>query len=82
MTFTSLPNLAGFLRRTHMIFADTPWQDEWLDILGRLNRSIMTSAVVGATFRGVTDCSHGEVETEIEITKTTEGAWSYVERPI
>lgn len=79
MTFTTLPQVAHFIQRTHFSFAGT-FTDNALTILGQMNASISsTPAMIGATFEGYTDYDHGELNTLITINKLPEGGWEYTE---
>lgn len=80
MTFTHLPAIASFIRNTHMSFAHRP-VDTALDTLVEIKAYIAkTPAVVGVTVPAYTDYDHGEVNTEVTITRLPSGAWEYTER--
>ena len=80
MTFTHLPQISNFIRRTHESFAGLP-VSETLSVLRGMNASMLAfPAMVGATFEAVTDADHGAIRTEIEINKIHSGGWEYVER--
>lgn len=80
MTFTHLPAVANFIRRTHASFAGLP-VSETLTILGEVNANMIAfPAMVGASFEAVTDTDHGSLKTVIEINKLPSGGWEYIER--
>lgn len=82
MTFTHLPKLAQFIRRTHDSFGGQPVENA-LSILGDMNASMMLfPAIVGATFEAATNADHGSLKTHIEINRLPQGGWSYTERRV
>lgn len=82
MTFTYLPQLAQFIRRTHSTFAGEP-SAVALQVLGDMNAAmIQFPAMVGVTFEAETDADHGSLKTEIEINHLPQGGWNYTERVV
>lgn len=80
MTFTHLPQIARFIRRTHESFAGRPVADA-LSILGDMNASMMLfPALVGASFEAATNAEHGSVETLVTVNRLPHGGWMYEER--
>lgn len=80
MTFTHLPQVAGFIRRTHCVFGHHVVSDA-MNILGRMNATMIANpAVVGMTFTACTKREYGSVHTRIEINKLPSGAWEVTER--
>lgn len=82
MRYGSLVQIASFLKRTHCLFADHPWQDEWLGILAYTKSQIEKegSPVTGITFPAMTNSRHGEVRTLITISKLDDGSWEVIEK--
>ena len=79
MTFTHLPQIAHFIQRTHRSFAGT-FTDQALSILGQMNKDMTNcKAMVGVTFPAMTDMQHGELNTQITISKLPSGGWDYKE---
>ena len=79
MLFTHLPQLANFIKRTHSRFAILK-ADKCLTVLGKMNAAMQSDrAMCGATFRAVTDCEHGSLNTLITINRLPSGAWEYTE---
>lgn len=80
MTFTHLPKIAQFIRRTHESFAGCPVSDA-LGILGDMNASMMLfPAQVGASFEAMTDADHGSLATLVTVSRLPQGGWWYEER--
>lgn len=80
MTFTHLPKIASFIRKHHILFAGYP-VEQALSVLGRLNASINSSAVIGATFtayQNIEGC--GLLKSEIYIGRSDKGYWIYEEK--
>lgn len=82
MRYGNLFQIANFLKRTHCLFADRPWQDEWLAILIYTKSQIERegSPVTGITFPAMTDSCHGEIRTLITISKLDDGSWEVIEK--
>lgn len=82
MTFTTLPQMANFIKRTHCSFAGT-FVSDTLTILGQMNADMIAfPAMVGATFEAMTDACHGELQTNITINKLPSGVWEYIEQVV
>ena len=80
MTFTHLPQLARFIRRTHSMFAGSHVENA-LSVLGDMNLSMkLFPAMVGATFEARTNSDHGDLATLVEINRLPQGGWHYTER--
>lgn len=80
MTFTHLPQLARFIRRTHSTFAGSHAENA-LSVLGDMNLSMkLFPAMVGATFEARTNSEHGDLATLVEINRLPQGGWTYAER--
>ena len=80
MTFTHLPQLARFIRRTHSTFAGSNVENA-LSVLGDMNLSMkLFPAMVGATFEARTNSDHGDLATLVEINRMPQGGWHYTER--
>ena len=82
--FSTLINMYHYLtgnNPSRYVFGDTPWQDEWKDILVNLKHDIETvPAMVGATYQSVIDIpDYGEVNTMVEINRIN-GIWTLTER--
>ena len=68
--FSTLRQVTDFIVNNHMVFAGTPWKDEMEDIICNTRDKIINSpALVGITYKAVTDVSHGEIPVLITINK-------------
>ena len=79
MIYTTLPQVARHIRRTHSSFAGMGMENV-LEVLGRMNANIMASpAMVGATFRAVTGAEYGGLNTLVTVNKLPDGGWECIE---
>lgn len=70
MFYPTLRQAINFIVNNHIMFAETPWKDEMVDIIRNTRDKIInTPALVGITYRAITDGSHGEISVLITIEK-------------
>ena len=83
MIFTHLPQVANYIKKHHFAFGEHYGDiNDTLDILGKLNTCIQTTACVGATFEAwqyAKGYRNGILKTLITIEKSPEGFWTVTE---
>lgn len=70
--FGTLPQVTGWLQRTHCTFGGSPWKDTWLNMLGT---TLKAPAVVGATWEGFIFGDDVELNTFIHVERHPDGGW-------
>lgn len=80
MTFTHLPAIASFIRRTHDSFAGLNIRFIKYVLANAKASCEQNSAIRGITYNAHTNADHGDLDTLVTIYRTPEGAWIYNER--
>lgn len=80
MTFSFLPALKSFIRRTHSYFGGV--NIKYVDFVLRNVKASFEAdpALCGITYEARTNADHGNVKTLCTIERTKDGAWILTER--